>query len=175
MGGDVTEDLNFPKIQFPSADMCAACWKTSSTSSNELIHDENVIFSFLKRFYDPKLIVMDFNMTETVLNNDIDKDQRKQDWKEWKQRSNKKTGVQVGIVDAALHDRIVKTSVVEKYENISSSTSWLGFSFFDTSLCVIFYMFCVILLLVGYLKFMSRNRLCFRMFTRAKKTWYPPV
>merc|ERR1712004_102482 len=117
---------------------------------------------------------MDFNMTETEHRNYIDKDQREQDWR--RHKSDKKTGEQVGIVDPAMHNRIVKTSVRGfETENISSSTSWLGFSFFDTSLCVIFYMFCVLLLLVGYLKFMSRNRICFRMFTRAKKTWYPPV
>ena len=52
LSGDETEDPDFPKIQFPTTDMCTVCRKSNTNNHNgEIDWDKTEVLLYLKRIY----------------------------------------------------------------------------------------------------------------------------
>ncbi|EDW01757.1 sulfhydryl oxidase 1 [Drosophila grimshawi] len=59
LAGDATEDPQFPKIQFPSANSCAQCRRATANASKdslELNWNKDAVLSFLKNIHNPQFI-----------------------------------------------------------------------------------------------------------------------
>lgn len=57
LSGDITEDPQHPKIQFPSPEMCPSCRLKAEEDSDEIIWDEVQVLRFLRHFYGKQNIV----------------------------------------------------------------------------------------------------------------------
>ncbi|GIY53600.1 sulfhydryl oxidase 1 [Caerostris extrusa] len=57
LSGDVTEDPQYPKVQFPSVEDCPKCVLRIDNEANEIIWDKPVVLEFLHNFYDKKNIL----------------------------------------------------------------------------------------------------------------------
>lgn len=82
LAGDLTEDPNFPKIQFPSASSCPLCRHKSDTKSTEIHEDNNKwdktkVLQFLKNIYNPEYISRFGINDESLLRPTLEKLRRK--------------------------------------------------------------------------------------------------
>lgn len=54
--GDETEDVEFPKVQFPTRDICPKCYKVASNASGGEVWDKTEVIFFLKRMHNVQAI-----------------------------------------------------------------------------------------------------------------------
>jgi len=130
--GDISEDPTFPKLVFPSKEYCSACYLPLTGSNLWDEFDKTKVMEFLKNLY-----------SKEKLNN---------------------LGLQIDVQESALVEApLAQTDEDERLDvsNFRKSENSSGFIFFngaDISICLLVWFISAILLVVIYLKFISRKK-----------------
>ena len=147
LAGDLSEDPNHPKIQFPPPKLCRNCWIIED--GKEVPHKPSVL-AYLKQHYSPAEFVQDAEVSEKAVTPIVHHRHRRDDFIRWK---NRKTELSVSRARDKFEHKVYYQGT--GYTN-GTGIFW-GFTIFDMSICVVFYMFCVLLLIYGYYHFMVRR------------------
>ncbi|XP_052821539.1 sulfhydryl oxidase 1 [Octopus bimaculoides] len=182
---DFSEDPFHPKIQFPSAEMCPACHNQNINDNSKIIKtnqkwNKAAILDFMIHFYSTNLI----KVSESIKNSynnllaensgktaesflvKLENRTEELDWWEKKQRKRDLQNLH-SVKEQRRQNHLRK--LIERNVNRhdlhlkvrSSRTFWI-FSEIDIGMCIIFYIFCLSLLIFLYFHFARRKgkRLC---------------
>lgn len=163
--GDVTEDPQHPKLQFPSKHACPEC----HVAYGDNWSDDHV-YSYLLGLYGDGNIVQDGAIVEDngVVKelNEEELELRRKDLNKLKQIKDEKQQKQINLlrdkmITTVPRDRNPKIALLQKREidtRILERPTSFGFSGIDISLCVVFYIVCAVILLFLYFHFTVRHR-----------------
>lgn len=129
LSGDITEDPQHPKIQFPSPDMCASC-RLQNEDSNDVKWDEIQVLRFLRHFYGKQNI---------VISDTADSDSKVRHHSSF---TSGKSSMVISLKNVSFYERW--------------SFEW--FTNTDISLCVSLYLVSALLLVFIFLLFRQRRR-----------------
>lgn len=176
--GDNTEDPTHPKIQFPPATLCSDCYKGGQWNKEQILH-------FLVRFYGEDGIV---SAADDSVEEDTGKfvspavnGDKKLDW--WELQQRKKDLEKIRMLRRVKYDKLQEKKVVKlsKYAVINKNLDLLyghdvkhdtgleakrrpvdpykwGFNNLDMSICVLFYVLCMTMIIVMYYHFIVRKK-----------------
>ncbi|CAH1270937.1 QSOX2 [Branchiostoma lanceolatum] len=165
--GDLSEDPQFPKVQFPPAWLCPSCRKVQEKDS-KLMWDEGQVLQFLKRHYgsanfiydNPSLQGVDpgphFHLQPTMAR----QSEPQQPHKQTSQQG--LVGVHVKDLQGGLHRRRdpnfgVKVERLSGNKKSLSQAGWV-FSNLDISMCVMLYVLSSALVVGLYVLFIVKRR-----------------
>ncbi|KAH9514558.1 Sulfhydryl oxidase 1 [Bulinus truncatus] len=171
---DISEDPEFPKVQFPPESLCASCKKLSQSDDGATMSwDADAVLEFLLDFYSEKGIVFSIHLQSEdddtrstpvapAEHRELDwweKKQRKEDLKQvlWLrgQRKLKKKEFKRSLED--VHGGAFKKRLVGE-SSAGLLSSW-GLTQLDVSMCIIFYLFSTFIILFLYHHFIARKRI----------------
>ncbi|KAH9514560.1 Sulfhydryl oxidase 1 [Bulinus truncatus] len=171
---DISEDPEFPKVQFPPESLCGSCKKLSQSDDGATMSwDADAVLDFLLDFYSEKGIVFSIHLQSEdddtrstpmapAEHRELDwweKKQRKEDLKQvlWlrDQRKLKKKEFKRSLED--VHGGGFKKRLVGE-SSAGPLSSW-GLTQLDVSMCIIFYLFSTFIILFLYHHFIARKRM----------------
>ncbi len=171
---DPSEDPHHPKIQFPESIMCSECW--TSHRGKLVCHEDNVL-KYLKKFYSRYNIIQDskpykFEPMEHSDNEDQIFDPKFHP-KGYKILVNAKDDTHP--LNLAVNDRRFNQNHIERlrqqeldtrFIHSRAAVSW-GFTSMDLSICVLFYLICIAIIVLGYFHLTVNKRM--NLFVICKK------
>ncbi|CAG5119789.1 unnamed protein product [Candidula unifasciata] len=164
--GDLSEDPEHPKIEFPSEKMCLQCRiKTSTDAETQVSWHMEKVLEFLVSFYSEKNIVPSQNLvSDEVSANSLEK--REVDWWESKLQEQdlkqirwlrEKKQKQIQEMNQRIYNKKDSNYSARLEENHVFSL-W-GLTHLDFSLCLIFYLLSTVIILSMYHHFIVRRRM----------------
>ncbi|KAE8582348.1 hypothetical protein XENTR_v10020090 [Xenopus tropicalis] len=159
LSGAPSEDPKFPKVQWPTSDLCSACH--GQTGGGTQSWNENEVLSFLKRYYGKQEISLEFADHRTEQSEAADGHGNKEPLPTKKPEEGEDLKKNQGpqFLDKLIPNKPEK-SVGSEAADTRQSVSFLGigFSNIDMSLCVILYLTSSLFLMVMYFFFRFRSK-----------------
>nr|XP_033817001.1 sulfhydryl oxidase 2 [Geotrypetes seraphini] len=167
LAGANSEDSKFPKIQWPSPDLCPRCHEEKGLHN----WNEAEVLAFLKRYYTGENISQHFldasatgdeTQQQAVENNESDQSQAKKSGEhrpeKGLQHSKFAAAVKPNILDKLIQEK--RPELVDVHSEMKQPLSFLGigFSHIDMSLCVVMYVSSALFLMVMFFFFRMRSR-----------------
>lgn len=166
LSGDYSEDPKHKKIQFPSRTMCPRCHHLEK-QTNKIIWDKKEVLRFLIALYKKDSII-----ARTLSKGDIEANNNELDWWELKQR--KQDLNKINEIRQKKREKLKNTNGISSITNfitmnnnktlithdVDFNKSFFGaYNPYDLSLCVVYYVICVGLIVVLYFHFLVRRRI----------------
>ncbi|ESP04514.1 hypothetical protein LOTGIDRAFT_237352 [Lottia gigantea] len=169
--GDLSEDPQYPKIQFPSPDACPKCFELGSKPWSPKYRNTEVL-NFIVEMYSGENLVKTFlkeDKEKTLLRSKSKTDHRQLDW--WEKKQRQQDLKQLQNIHKQKHDRIIAKAVdeyrtknyvrrqkIERHPHgMPGRTSW-GLSTVDLGMCFAFYVICAVIVLMLYYHFTIRTK-----------------
>ena len=167
--GDVTEDPEHPKVQFPPWEMCPSC-HGEKKGDDAIQWNEPAVLQFLKALYSKDNIHSDIPGGKTDKDEEAEgKQRRRSDMAKFaSDKAKRRVGkVQEGVENMesrTVHintERMMRLQLWEKESRYRErvprpSTSITSV---DISMCVVFYVICTSIIILGYYHFSVRRRM----------------
>lgn len=156
LAGDLTEDPLHPKVQFPTAEQCPLCHRPDVAGGSESVFDEKEVLVFLQKMYTRRNLIPDSPRLSpgaserNFYGDDVDasfQQVHKRDDREFQ-------GFDQSEKLVSRSSEIVRTRL--------KAFSLSGMGPVDIGMCVIFYVFCLGIVIIVYLRFVRLRsyRLC---------------
>ncbi|XP_030063477.1 sulfhydryl oxidase 2 [Microcaecilia unicolor] len=167
LAGANSEDPKFPKIQWPSPELCPRCHEDNGLHG----WNEAEVLAFLKHYYSGENISQHFldasatsdeTQEQAVENKEVDQSQAKKSGEhspeKGLQNSQHAADVKPNILDKLIQEK--RPELVDVHNEMKQSLSFLGigFSHIDMSLCVVLYVSSSLFLMIMFFFFRMRSR-----------------
>lgn len=145
LAGDLTEDPLHPKVQFPTSEQCPLCHKPNVAGGSESVFDEKEVLLFLQKMYTRHSLIPDSPRLSTDASEGNFDDVDASFQQVHKRDDRESQGFDQSEKLLFKGSEIVRTR--------SKPFSLSGMGTVDIGLCVIFYVFCLGIVILVYLRF----------------------